>query len=137
MLAQAITDKDTSKMEFLLRTISYETIPLLFNNQSQWVQNHNRHNSGHSFLDTNVMIDRVMDMMTQVGEELDWIFEVYANNKFGLPDIVKKRFTWLHDFSKDYSHSNTLQSLYGNSYVNILYGDYKSGTFFGNGDFKA
>ena len=87
-------------------------------------------------MDKSVLLDRVMGLIQQVGTDIDWLFEVYTNRKFSLPDIVKRRFTLFQDSVKDVCRGDITAEV-GNSYVNLMYGDFVGMLMFGGIDNKV
>ena len=84
---RAIEAKDMVTIEFMLKTISDYMIPHLFGPLKWDSPEYN----GQCFLDKNLLIDKFLNLITKLKteSEYDYLFELYVNKKFSLPDVKK------------------------------------------------
>jgi hypothetical protein len=109
ILDRAIDKKDMVTIEFMLKTISVDMIPHLFG-ELQW-DTPGYH--GQGFLDKNLFLDKFIDLVDglKTPSEFDFLFELYVNKKFALPDLKKLRYTVYHAYVKYSSSSEVVQAL--------------------------
>ena len=123
MILKAKIDKDLKTLEFLLKTIPEDAIPLLFG-KLEWKYEYNE--SAEASLSKKRFIDRLFYGMRRFESEsdFDYLFELYVNEKFSLPDNLKQR---LFNFSYWLAGSKEgeIKQLIQNTNLNMLFGELK------------
>jgi hypothetical protein len=126
IMVKARNEKDMKTVEFMLKMIPTEAIPLLFAHHDWECEDY----YGHDHLDKTCRFDSLIDElhMFTADSEFDYLNELYNNDKFSIPDLKKQRIAQIHIYVK-YVSSGNFKAIVGNTGYNLLFGEVKD-TFF-------